>query len=125
MSGRVAAVVSLGPNTTVTIQIAWGILPLEMVTMYSKIINYRPELDILMVVSPTPDKYILRWPEHRHELVMPICDLLGGMEMFREVHIDNGFHIAIIEFAEEFYWRVNTLINEIGVFIQWNHLTKK
>ncbi len=92
---------------------------------FSDILEYKPELDVLMIVGEVEDKYVLRWPQDRHELILPLCTLLGTTDFIIGVGVSGGFHLAVIQFDEPMYWKVNTLINKIGEFIQWSKLTRQ
>ena len=89
---------------------------------YTEILAYRPKVDLLMVVCNVPDKYILRWPEGRHELLRPLIQLLGGNDFLGPNAVQSGFHMAIVEFEHKYYWPVNKLMSESGVFISWDNL---
>ena len=89
---------------------------------YKEILAYRPEVELLMVTSETPNKYILRWPEGKHELLTPLIKLLGSNKFIGPNAVDSGFHISIVEFESQYYWPVNRMINQSGVFISWTGL---
>ena len=92
---------------------------------YNEILAYRPEVELLMVVSNVADKYILRWPEGRHELLHPLTQLLGDTDFIGPNAAQSGFHMSIVEFEYKYYWQVNKLVNEIGVFISWDNLNRE
>lgn len=95
----------------------------KIALLYNDILKYRPEVNLLMVLSETPDKYILRWPEGEHELLRPLIELLGDNKFIGPNAVESGFHIAIIEFKSRYYWKVNRLVSESGVFISWKTLS--